>query len=138
MENIKREEQEWEEKLKRHNLSNERGDPEMVPLDIVGPSSPFLKLSSEMQTGIIDYLKKQREEGISVGEAKAKLMELVEKSIELEQMDGDDSDKNYKKPEKTEVEQKIEEIIVENVDDLIKKLEDMKYKEDDKKNNWVN
>lgn len=133
-----KQQEEWENELEKHNLSERRGEPEVVPVDILGKDSPFLGLSIDMQSNIIEYLKKIRDDGASVEQAKVKLKELVDKSVELSQMSSDDSDKIHKNIINTEVEPEIEEIIVENVEDLIKKLEDMRYKNSDSGKGWVN
>ena len=72
-----KQQEEWENELEKHNLSERRGEPEVVPVDILGNDSPFLGLSIDMQSNIIEYLKKIRDDGASVEQAKVKLKELV-------------------------------------------------------------
>jgi hypothetical protein len=141
----------WEQKLKDEGLSVEREKPEQVPIEAVEENNllrqidketmkKFSLLSFEMQSNIIDYIKEQKIIGIDTRTALNKLKEVVEKSLLLEDMDSRDSDKHHEPENNSEVEPMIEKLIVETVDELVRKLEEMKEKgEANRKNeDWIN
>ncbi|MCL4278920.1 MAG: hypothetical protein KJZ60_04440 [Ignavibacteriaceae bacterium] len=141
----------WEQKLKDEGLDIQRGEPEEVPIEAIEENTllkhideetmkSFSLLSTKMQSNIIDYLKEQKSLGIDTRTALDKLKEVVEKSLLLEGMDSEDSDKNHKPENNSEVEPVIEELIEETVDGLIRRLEKIRHKEPNTEsdNRWVN
>lgn len=141
----------WEQKLKDEGLDIQRGEPEEVPIEAIEENTllkhideetmkSFSLLSTKMQSNIIDYLKEQKSLGIDTRTALDKLKEVVEKSLLLEGMDSEDSDKNHKPENNSEVEPVIEELIVESVDELVRKLEEMKKEGEAsrKSEDWIN
>lgn len=141
----------WEQKLNEEGLDIQRGEPEEVPIEAIEENTllkhideetmkSFSLLSAEMQSNIIDYIKEQKNLGVDTRTALDKLKEVVEKSLLLEDMDSEDSDKNHKPENNSEVEPVIEELIVESVDELVRKLEEMKQEGEAnrKSKDWIN
>ncbi len=91
-------------------------------------------LPSEIQQDIIDDIKKRKEVGASFKTISDRLHLLVQKGSELDVMTNEDSDRYYQpQPSLEEIKLKEEiegrkEIVSRDIDDLLKKLEQIKQK----------
>ena len=138
---------EWNERLAKEGLP-EITEVEKLPAEAVGETvskneeeilafameevlQEYAVLPPKLQEDIIIDIKSKKEEGMKFSEISNRVNVLVQKAKELVQLNSDDSDKEHK-PKPTPEESKLQneqELEVENIDDLIKKLEELRYKD---------
>ncbi len=139
----------WESKLKeagfgeiplQEKIPDQKEEPapsqnfekEAIKVALEGEFARFSALDSGSQDAIIEDLREKANQGMSYKDITLRLKQLLKGTEEFESMGQESSDKYYS-PKRSfeeiklgEESKKIDEIIAEGVDDLLKKLEEMK------------
>jgi hypothetical protein len=91
----------------------------------------YATLPSKLRADILEDIKQQKQTGKSLKEVSERVGILIKKGHELDKMTSADSDRYYKikkSAEELRLEEETDEFVVNSVDELLRKLEEMHYR----------